>query len=100
MLYEVITVAKDKSAGELIIKIANPLEKPLETEINLKDIAKLASNEARVISLAGAKNDINDLENPDNVITSYSIHYTKLYDRIHFFIDINSEERCAGVKQG
>lgn len=62
-----VSVAKDKATGELIIKIANPLEQNLATEINLAGVTQLASTEAKVITLSGAKGAMNNLQNPEQV---------------------------------
>jgi alpha-L-arabinofuranosidase len=62
-----VSVAKDKAAGELIIKIANPLEQALSTAVNLNGIAQLKEDTAKVITLSGAKGDMNDLKNPEKV---------------------------------
>lgn len=62
-----VAVARDTAAGELIIKIANPLQKELQTAINLNGIAQVADSEAQVITLAGGRDDSNDLANPERV---------------------------------
>jgi alpha-L-arabinofuranosidase len=62
-----VAAARDNAAGELIIKIANPLQQELQTAVNLNGIARVARAEAQVITLAGGRDDINDLANPERV---------------------------------
>ncbi|MDD2601180.1 MAG: alpha-L-arabinofuranosidase C-terminal domain-containing protein [Kiritimatiellae bacterium] len=62
-----VAVAKDSASGELIIKIANPLEQSLTTEVKLTGVTQLAATEAGVVTLSGARGAVNDLQNPERV---------------------------------
>ena len=57
------------------------------------------AGESKILQLEGFAADINcgDCHNPDTVITSYSIHYTKLYDTRHKDTDCARSRRHSSV---
>jgi alpha-L-arabinofuranosidase len=61
-----VATALDKSAGEVIVKLVNPTNAPVDTRIALKNAAAVAPK-ARLITLSGAAGAVNTLEQPGTV---------------------------------
>ena len=80
MLYEVITLDADRVAETLAVleNLAREHQVLLSTH-NEGVIKRAGAKRWHVVSLDDVKSSRNRM-NGESVITSYSIHYTKLYD--------------------
>ena len=79
MLYEVITKSKDE-LGELANLFNMFLEKLQKIISQLASSASSVDTSAQTLSKLSHSMLGNTKETDESVITSYSIHYTKLYD--------------------
>jgi alpha-L-arabinofuranosidase len=61
-----VATALDKATGEVIVKLVNPTRDPIDARIALKNASNVASK-ARLITLSGAADAVNTLEQPDTV---------------------------------
>ena len=56
----------DKSSSEVIIKLVNPADSPVQAEITLKGTKSVAAK-AQLISMSGGRADVNSFENPEKI---------------------------------
>ena len=61
-----VSAQRVSADGTVILKFANPQEKPVKARVELAGFGRLGSR-GTVITLAGAKNAVNDRRNPDAV---------------------------------
>jgi alpha-L-arabinofuranosidase len=66
-----VSTTIDRAAGEVIVKLVNPLTEPMETSIVLQGVKQVAPR-AKLITLAGEKGATNTFDNPDLVVPVHS----------------------------
>jgi alpha-L-arabinofuranosidase len=66
-----VSTTIDRAAGEVIVKLVNPLTEPMETSIVLQGVKQVAPR-AKLITLAGEKDATNTFDNPDLVVPVHS----------------------------